>query len=238
MRKLFSSSTSIFLFSFLFLIFYEPLTWASDETITRGPEDCHCVALTFDLCPVKEGDGYNKELMDYLIKNKIPSTFFASGRWIETHTKELKTLLKLPFFEFGVHGHWHSHLPEKTEERQLYEIQRPLEILRTKYKYSTNLFRPAFGEYNNTTLKLTEKLGLKFVLWTFESGDPDPKLSAEKILKALDQNTKSGSIIPFHANRNGVRTQEIIPQYIEGKIKTSGLKLVKLSQMFKSSPRP
>ena len=205
-----------------------------ENTIKSGPTDCNCVALTFDLCPVKEGDGYNAEVFEYLIKNKIPATFFASGRWIETHPKETKMLLKIPFFEFGVHGHGHSHLPENPEDRQLIEIQRPLMILKKQYRYTTNLFRPAFGEYNETTLKLTEKLNLKFVLWTFESGDPDPNLSAERIVRGLERNTKSGSIIPFHANRNGVHTAEIIPKFVEGKIKTSKLKLVKLSQMLGS----
>jgi peptidoglycan-N-acetylglucosamine deacetylase len=204
-----------------------------DDMIKQGPEDCKCVALTFDLCPVKEGDGYNAELFDYLIENKIPATFFASGRWIETHPKEMKKLLKIPFFEFGVHGHYHSHLTEKTEERQLFEIMRPLEILRSKYHYTTKLFRPAFGEYNDVTLKLTNKLGLKFVLWTFESGDPDPNLSVDRIIRGLDRNTKGGSIIPFHGNRNGVHTHEIIPKYVQGKIKTGKLKLVKLSEMLK-----
>ncbi len=217
----------------LVAIFLTP-AFANEEMIKHGPEDCNCIAITFDLCPVKEGDGYNKELFDYLIENKIPSTFFASGRWIETHPKEIKKLLKIPFFEFGVHGHYHSHLPEKTEDRQLFEIQNPLMILKNKYKYATNLFRPAFGEYNETTLKLTQKLGLKFVLWTFESGDPDPNLSAERILRGLDQNTKSGAIIPFHANRNGVHTQDIIPKYID-KVKQGKLKLVRLSQMLPKS---
>ncbi len=217
------------LLSLLFI--FQITALAEEETILRGPADCNCVALTFDLCPVKSGDGYDTGVIDYLIKEKIPATFFVSGRWIETHPKEIKRLLKFPFFEFGVHGHWHSHLPEKTEERQLFEIQRPLEILKSKYRYSTNLFRPAFGEYNNTTLKLTQKLGLKFILWTFESGDPDPNLSAERILRGLDRLTRGGAIIPFHANRNALHTAEVLPQFIKGKIKTGGFKLVKVSQM-------
>ncbi|OQW53483.1 MAG: hypothetical protein A4S09_07745 [Proteobacteria bacterium SG_bin7] len=204
----------------------------NDESIIRsGSKNCNCVAITFDLCPVKEGDGYNQELMEYLIKKKVPATFFVSGRWIEKHPRETKRLLKIPYFEFGVHGHWHSHLPEKPEERQLFEIQNPLMILKNKYHYSTILFRPAFGEYNETTLKLTNKLNLKFILWTFESGDPDPKLSSDRILKVLEETTKAGAIIPFHANRNGVHTQVIIPRFVEGKIKQSQLKLVKISEM-------
>ncbi len=207
----------------------------NDDSIVRsGSKDCNCVAITFDLCPVKEGDGYNQELMDYLIKKKIPATFFVSGRWIEKHPREIKRLLKIPYFEFGVHGHWHSHLPEKSEERQLFEIQNPLMILKSKYHYSTILFRPAFGEFNETTIKLVNKLNLKLVLWTFESGDPDPKLSADRIVRVLEETTRAGAIIPFHANRNGVHTQEIIPRYVEGKIKQSHLKLVKVSEILNS----
>src|SRR6266540_6599816 len=71
------------------------------QVIRSGAPSCQAVALTFDLCPVRQGTGYDAELIDYLIGHKIPATFFASGRWIGKHDAEMKKLLSVPFFEVG-----------------------------------------------------------------------------------------------------------------------------------------
>src|SRR5215471_6670759 len=84
---------------------------AQGEVIKSGPPACPGVALTFDLCPVLDGSGYDQALIDYLIEHKIPATFFLSGRWIRKHDDQVKELLRIPFFEIGTHGEVHAHLP-------------------------------------------------------------------------------------------------------------------------------
>ncbi|MEK7293829.1 MAG: hypothetical protein AAB049_02520, partial [Nitrospirota bacterium] len=37
------------------------------QVIRSGTPSCQAVALTFDLCPVRQGTGYDAELIDYLI---------------------------------------------------------------------------------------------------------------------------------------------------------------------------
>ncbi|GIW54794.1 MAG: hypothetical protein KatS3mg082_1198 [Nitrospiraceae bacterium] len=46
-------------------------------------------------------------------------------------------------------------------------------------------------------------LGLRFILWNVESGDPDPQLTREQILARLKTRVKHGSMIVFHANGKG-----------------------------------
>ncbi|MFO0776800.1 MAG: hypothetical protein U0223_04240, partial [Nitrospira sp.] len=53
-------------------------------------------------------------------------------------------------------------------------------------------------------------LGLQFIQWNIESGDPDPTLSAEQILTRVAKRTKPGSIIVFHANGKGKQTRRVI----------------------------
>lgn len=50
------------------------------QVIKAGPASCPAVALTYDLCPVRSASGFDAELIDFLITNKIPATFFMSGR--------------------------------------------------------------------------------------------------------------------------------------------------------------
>ena len=52
------------------------------QVIKAGSPSCPAVALTYDLCPVRAAAGFDHELVDFLIMNKVPATFFMSGRWM------------------------------------------------------------------------------------------------------------------------------------------------------------
>src|SRR5690242_5349476 len=69
------------------------------QVIKSGPPTCPGVALTFDLCPVRKGSGYDQPLMDYLIEHRIPATFFMSGKWMAKHEAEVDRLLGMGFLK-------------------------------------------------------------------------------------------------------------------------------------------
>lgn len=185
------------------------------EVIREGPRGCKAVALTFDMCPVREGSGYDEPLVRTLIENKIPATFFLSGRWMAKHDEEVRALLAVPFFEVGTHGHVHAHLPELDEEQQRHEIMQPVTLLRSRYGHTTILFRPPYGEYNEATIHLAEVLGLRFILWNVVSGDPDPHLSEAEIFQTVKARARGGSIIVMHANGKGRHTREVVNDLYE-----------------------
>lgn len=180
------------------------------QVIKSGPSSCPGVALTFDLCPVSKGSGYDKALMDYLIEHHIPATLFMSGKWITKHEAEVRNLVSTGLFEIGTHGDIHAHLPMHDEKEQRAEILGPVTVLREHYAHHTSLFRPPYGEYNDVTVQVVKALGLRFIQWNIESGDPDPTLSTDQILTRVTQRTKPGSIIVFHANGKGKHTREVI----------------------------
>lgn len=180
------------------------------QVIRGGAPACKGVALTFDLCPVRQGTGYDAELINYLVEHRIPATFFASGRWIARHDPEMRTLLAVPFFEMGTHGQVHAHLAELDEEHQRVEIIAAVDLLKTRYGVTAPLFRPPYGEYNDLTVEVVKKLGLQFILWNIVSGDPDPSLSADKMLAHLTDSTRGGGMIVFHANGKGQHTREVV----------------------------
>ncbi len=182
---------------------------AEAQVIKAGSPSCPAVALTYDLCPVRTASGFDRELIDFLITNKVPATFFMSGRWMAKHDAEVKELLAVPFFEVGTHGEVHAHLPMHEPEEQQREILGPVRILKTKYGRSTTLFRPPYGEYNDQTVEAVKDLGLRFILWNIESGDPDPALSADAILARVRKRMKPGSVIVLHANGKGKHTREV-----------------------------
>src|SRR5215510_9138261 len=99
------------------------------QVVKSGPPACPTIALTFDLCPVRKGAGYDKALIDYLIEHKIPATFFMSGQWIAKHDPEVEQLLEIGFFEVGTHGDVHAHLPMHNADEQRTEILGPVKLL-------------------------------------------------------------------------------------------------------------
>lgn len=180
------------------------------QVIKSGPSSCPGVALTFDLCPVRNGTGYDQALIDYLIEQKMPATFFMSGRWIAKHDHQVKALLLIPFFEVGTHGEVHAHMPLHSAEEQKQEILGPVRLLKAKYNHDSNMFRPPYGEFNDETVNVTRDLGLQFILWDVVSGDPDPTLTAYQIGGRLKRFVRKGSVIVMHANGKGKHTHEVV----------------------------
>ncbi len=216
---------------------------AEAQVIKAGPPSCPAVALTYDLCPVRNASGFDRELIDFLIANKIPATFFMSGRWMARHGAEVKKLLAVPFFEIGTHGDVHAHLPMHDVEEQQQEIMGPVRLLKAKYGRQATLFRPPYGEYNDQTVEAVKVLGLQFILWSIESGDPDPALSAEAILARVQKRIKPGSVIVLHANGKGKHTREVTEALAGSLLQTKGLRPLTISDLLQcnrpmSTPKP
>jgi peptidoglycan/xylan/chitin deacetylase (PgdA/CDA1 family) len=110
-----------------------------------------------------------------------------------------------------------------TEEEQRREILGPVTLLKTKYGREASLFRPPYGEFNDLTVKVVRSLGLRFVLWNVESGDPDPQLTREQILARLKARVKRGSVIVFHANGKGKHTRAVIEDLVQVLLPERGL---------------
>ena len=185
-----------------------PITQA--QVIKSGSPSCPGVALTFDLCPVRNGAGYDQALIDYLIEQEIPATFFMSGKWMTKHNEQVKALLRIPFFEVGTHGEVHAHLPLHSAGEQKQEILGPVRLLKAKYGHEATLFRPPYGEFNDDTVDVARALGLRFILWDVVSGDPDLAIPAIRIEDHLKRTVKKGSVIVMHANGKGRHTHEIV----------------------------
>ncbi len=206
------------------------------QVVKSGPAQCPGIALTFDLCPVRKGSGYDQPLMDYLITHRIPATFFMSGKWISKHEPEVDHLLGMGFFEIGTHGDVHAHLPIHNADEQRVEIFAPVKVLQEHYAHKATLFRPPYGEYNDVTVAVVQLLGLQFIQWNVESGDPDPTLSAEQILTRVAKRAKPGSIIVFHANGKGKQTRKVIEQLTSDILPGKGLQPMTVSELLNCKP--
>jgi peptidoglycan/xylan/chitin deacetylase (PgdA/CDA1 family) len=208
----------------------------SAQVIRSGPPSCPGVALTFDLCPVKKAPGYDRTIVDYLTEHQIPATFFVSGKWMAKHEEDVDHLLGIGFFEVGTHGEVHAHLPMHDADEQRREILGPVKVLREHYAHEATLFRPPYGEYNDVTVDVVKALGLRFIQWTIESGDPDPGLATEQILARVAKRVKPGSIIVFHANGKGRQTRQVIERLTIEVLPHKQLKPMTVSELLNCKP--
>lgn len=205
---------------------------ATDAQVVRsGPSACKAIALTFDLCPVRNGRGYDEPLIKTLIERRIPATFFMSGRWIDRHEAEVRALQAVPFFEIGTHGQVHAHLPQLDEAGQRAEIADAVHLLKTQYGIEAPLFRPPYGEFNDVTVGLVRALGLRFILWDRISGDPDPRLSRAQIAERLIAQARNGNIIVLHANGKGAHTKDVVEDLYRELVVAKGFRPVTVTQL-------
>jgi peptidoglycan/xylan/chitin deacetylase (PgdA/CDA1 family) len=174
--------------------------------------------------------------MDYLIEHQIPSTFFVSGKWMAKHEGEVDHLLGVGFFEIGTHGEVHAHLPMHNADEQRTEILGPVKVLHEHYAHEATLFRPPYGEYNDVTVDVVKALGLRFIQWNIESGDPDPSLSTDQILARVAKRSKPGSIIVFHANGKGKQTRQVIERLTIEVLPHKGLRPMTVSELLNCKP--
>ena len=203
------------------------------SVITSGPDGCREVALTFDLCPVREGSGWDRALVTLLEQRHVPATFFASGRWIERHDEEVRELLRNPLFELGTHGMLHRHLPKLDKAAQRAEIVGPVQLLESEFDYTPTLVRAPYGEFNERTLEVVADLGLRLVQWSVVSGDPDPHLGTDDILRTMRAGVRDGSIVIFHANGKGAHTRQVVETLVADLLPARGLRPLTVSQLLR-----
>ena len=93
-------------------------------------------------------------------------------------------------------------MPDLTEEQIRKEIMDLHHVIYEKFGYEMKYIRPPKGEFSEATLKYTNTLGYKTVMWSFayedwnEDKQPDETSSKEKIIK----NLHNGEIMLLHGN--------------------------------------
>ena len=208
---------------------------AVPPVVRSGVSGCKRIALTFDLCPVRDPVGFDTALVELLATSHTPATFFASGRWLSKHDDRVAELLAVPSFELGTHGAVHAHLHALDRDQQREEIAAPVKQLEERHGRHATLFRPPYGELDETTLQVAAELGQTVVLWSAVSGDPNPHLAAKTMLTSLRPQLHDGTIIVMHANGKGVHTRELVGMLLPA-IAAAGLEPVTVSELLKGCP--
>ena len=166
--------------------------------ICLGNKEDKSIYLTFD-----EGyeAGYTEQILKILKENDVTATFFITAHYVNSQPDLVKKMIDEGHI-IGNHTVNHKSMPDLTEEEITKEVMELHQVVYEKYKYEMKYLRPPKGEFSEKTLKITNQLGYKTVMWSFayedwdESKQPDQESSKKKIL----DNLHNGEIMLLHGN--------------------------------------
>lgn len=191
------------------MVFHKVPTWLQKLfplRVWRKSEANQEIFLTFDDGPIP---GVTDFVLSELDKRGMRATFFVVGDNVRKHLSLAKEILAAGH-SLGNHTYNHLHGWKTNDQHYFRNIKKCDQILWDELGVQTKLFRPPYGvmKYGQAKMVLKEK---EVVMWEVLSGDYDPGLSKERILKKTINHSRNGSIILFHDQE---KTAKIIPQII------------------------
>ncbi len=200
--------------------------------IREGGAKGNEVALTFD-----DGPGpYTQQLVDELNRLNVHATFFAIGD--EMRYFSPGTQLELRSGDVvGDHTESHPMMASLSAHDQYEELFEQIARIELLDGPRPRLFRPPYGSFNATTLKLTHKLRLLTVLWSTDTEDYTlPGVPA--IVQNALAGAHPGAIILMH-DGGGDRSETIaaLPAIVAG-LRKKGLHPVTIPRLMLDDPPP
>ncbi len=123
------------------------------------------VSISFDAA---WGADDTDELLRILADNNVTTTFFLCGYWVEKYPEEVQRIAAAGH-DIGNHSSTHPHMNELTTEQITKELMDCHEAVKNLTGIEMDLFRPPFGEYNNTVIETSFANGYYPVQWDVET---------------------------------------------------------------------
>lgn len=165
-------------------------------------------------------------ILETLKNNDTKITFFMVGDWIEKFPDSVKKISEAGH-EIASHSDTHPHVNQLSYEKNIEEIEKSNEKIEKITGSRTNIYRPPYGEYNDTVIKAAEDKGYYCIQWNLDTLDYTG-LTGNEMWNRLKDKIKSGDIILTH---NGTEhTADSLDQIIKN-IKAKGLNVVKVSDL-------
>ncbi len=184
------------------------------------------IALTFD-----DGPGaHTPEVLDVLKNHNIKATFFIIGENAESKTSYVERVHN-EGHEIGNHTYDHQDLKKLSQDAQMDELSKTNNILKNIISgLNVHWFRPPYGNFNNDTITVLDKLGMQKVLWNVDTRDWSG-LSSDQIINAALSGAKNNAIILMHDGvANSGQTAKALTTIIQ-ELKNRGYNLVKISDL-------
>lgn len=195
------------------------------------------IALTLDACSGK----FDENLIEFLIKNRIPATLFATKKWLDKNPQGL-AIIKAHLDLFDVEDHGEKHIPAVIGAgRKVYGIPGEPDIVHLRREViegahaveeatgiAPHWYRAATAEYDPKAIEEIDKLGYKIAGFSVNAdvGATSKKIAIEKKL----EHVKDGDVIIAHMNKPASDTAEGLALGLAYLLK-AGFSFVRLDQV-------
>lgn len=166
------------------------------------------VALTLDAC----GDGFDRDLIAYLIDRRIPATLFVTRKWLERNPAGI-ALLKLHPELFEIEDHGANHVPAVIGVgRRVYGIPGAPDLAHLKsevvggasaiqqaFGVTPRWYRGATAEYDAEAMRAIEAMGYRIAGFSVNA-DAGATLPRRVIVARLNA-VRDGDVIIAHMNK-------------------------------------
>lgn len=167
------------------------------------------------------------DILQALKNENIKASFFIVGQWAEKYP-DIVRMISLDGHDIANHSYSHLRLGEMDRGRINSEIQLCGNKLAELAGGKIELFRPPYGDYNNSVVETARELGYYTIQWDVDSLDWKPGISREEILTRICNKIKPGSIILFH--NDTAHTAKMLPDIISA-LKNMKYELLPVSQL-------
>lgn len=181
------------------------------QPIYRGNPAKPMVSLMIN---VAWGNEYLKPMLDTLDREGVKTTFFLDGSWLKKNP-ELAEEIRKRGHELGNHAYSHPRMSVLGADRASAEITKTQELLKAMGAESP-WFAPPSGDYDQETVDIAYRHGLRTVLWTLDTVDwrnPAPEAVVSKIVSQAEP----GFLVLMHPTSASSRALEAMIRGIRNK---------------------
>ncbi|HUZ87895.1 MAG TPA: polysaccharide deacetylase family protein [Candidatus Baltobacterales bacterium] len=164
---------------------------------TRLPTNAKVVALTFD---AGGNDAGVTPILAALAADRVPGTFFMTGRWVEVYPARARQIGAL--YPVGNHTYDHPHLTALTDAQVQEEVaQAGLLISSATGRDTRPLFRFPYGDSDSRTLADVHALGYGGIGWTVDTLGWEGRSNGQTpdtVLRRVLAKLQPGEIVLMH----------------------------------------
>jgi peptidoglycan-N-acetylglucosamine deacetylase len=170
--------------------------------ITAGTRGRRAIALTFD-----DGPGpYTPAILRILVRMHAPATFFIVGQELTDFAGAIRSELR-DGYDIGDHTENHTWLAHLNVAGQLNQIRTAAVRLQRLGAPAPRLFRPPYGAFNATTVRLLRRMRMMMVLWSVDPGDWRRPGAGAIVVNVLSH-ARPGAVVIMH-DGGGDRSQTV-----------------------------
>lgn len=107
-------------------------------------------------------------LLEILKNNDVKATFFLCGYWVDKYPEEVKKIYEAGN-DIGNHSNTHPHSSQLSLEENKKNIMECHNKIKALLNIDPILYRPPFGEYNDTVITAAEECNYYPIQWDIDS---------------------------------------------------------------------